>query len=122
MKMKPILKIIVLMLPLSILQFCETAKTTSIFKIRTPLSETEKVEVLGANQTISNNAELLGHVKIADSGITTKCTYDIVIKQAITQARSIGGNILVITKHQDPATFIGSPCHRIWADVYYLKP
>lgn len=114
------MKIIALLLSLSIFLSCATSKTTSVLKMKTPLADSEQVEVLGTAQAVSSNAELIGHVKIGDSGMTIKCSYDIVIKDAITQAKGMGGNILRITKHKEP-NMLFTTCHRIWADVYYLK-
>lgn len=99
---------------------CSTKKTIGIANFATPLSSDAPVEVLGLGQKLPENVKLIGQIKIGDSGFTTNCGYDKVLKDAISQARSLGGNILQITEHKEPS-ILGSSCHRIKADVYLKK-
>ena len=99
---------------------CSTTKKVSILEYSTPLPENTIVDVIGIGQKVPEGARLLGHVKIGDSGFSVNCTYDKVIASAQTQARSIGGNLLQITKHKTP-NILTSTCHRIEGDVYFIK-
>jgi hypothetical protein len=98
---------------------CGTSKQVSIINYNTPLDSKQQVEVLGIGQQISSEYKLLGSIKIGDSGFTTKCSYLEVITDAQNQARAMGGNVIVITKHKEPNGW--STCHRISADVYFKK-
>jgi hypothetical protein len=71
-------------------------------------------------QKVQEGAKLLGHVKIGDSGFTLNCAYDVVIAAAQEKAKSMGGNLLQITRHKTPNMWTSS-CHRIEGDVYYVK-
>jgi hypothetical protein len=75
------------------------------------------VNVYGTTQQAPTDAKLIGSLFIGDSGFTTKCNYAQVIEDAQNQARAMGGNIIVITKHKEPSIW-GSSCHRITAEVY----
>jgi hypothetical protein len=98
---------------------CGTMKTVSIINYSTPIDTKQAVEVMGIGQQIPSNYKLLGSIKIGDGGFTTKCSYAEVITDAQIQARAMGGNVLVITKHKEPDAW--SSCHRINADVYLKK-
>ena len=93
---------------------CGTSKKVSVLHYETPT--TEEVQIIGTGQTVPTGAKLLGSISIGDSGFTTKCTYAEVIKDAITQAQAMGGNILYIKKHREPNMW--STCHRIKCEVY----
>lgn len=98
---------------------CSTSKKNTVLEYRTPLSANEKVQILGVGQTVPSSAKLIGNLKIGDTGFSKKCGYSEIIRQAQTQARSIGGNILFITEHKEPS--FRSTCHQIAANVYYLE-
>jgi hypothetical protein len=102
-----------------ILSGCSTSKSTSILNYSTPLPQDAKVEILGQGQVLPEGAKLLGHIKIGDTGFSTNCGYEKVIRDAEKQARVMGGNYLQITKHKEPN--MGSTCHRIEADIYLVK-
>lgn len=95
---------------------CGPAKETTILSVSTPLPESENVEIIGTTQQVPSSAKLLGHLKIGDSGMSAKCSYDIVISEAQKQARGMGGNLFKITKHRPPN--IWSTCHRLEGEVY----
>ncbi|MDR3140485.1 MAG: hypothetical protein LBU37_01965 [Tannerellaceae bacterium] len=76
----------------------------------------EDVKVFGVEDIEPDDAELLGTVKIDDSGFSTNCGLDVVIDKAKTEARKIGGNAIKITKHTPPSIW-GSSCHQITADI-----
>lgn len=102
---------------LLVLVSCGTKKQTSVYQYSTPIQMSEKVEIISLGQTIPETAKFLGSVKISDTGFSTKCSYAEVIKDVEQQARSMGGNLIVIKEHKEPSV-LGSTCHRIKADVY----
>ena len=58
----------------------------------------------------------LGHIKIGDTGFTTKNgNYAAVLNIAKDEARKAGGNVVKITKHKSPDML--SSMHRIEADI-----
>jgi len=75
------------------------------------------VMVLNENDPEPTAAELIGVIKIGDSGFTTNCGYDQVIEKAKTAARSAGANLIKITDLKKPTT-LGSTCYRIKANIY----
>lgn len=95
---------------------CGTQKRTNILKYRTPYSG--EVTVVGVGVLNLTNSEFLGTVSVGETGFTStkKCTYQAVINDAILLARSMGGNVICITKHIEPGW---SSCHQIQCDVYY---
>lgn len=72
--------------------------------------------VEGAHQVDLRNARFLAKVKVGDLGVTLDCTYPDALNNAKDVARSIGGNLLVITEHKQYQE--KSKCHRIKADIY----
>lgn len=85
-----------------------------------PLEAGEKVVVLDVEDNLPENFEMLGSIKIGDTGFTTKNgTYDAVLKLAKEQARQVGGNVVKITEHKSP-DFVSS-IHRIKADILRVK-
>jgi hypothetical protein len=101
---------------LLILNACSPKISTSINKNYAVLDYREDVRVFGVEETGPDDAELLGTVKIGDSGFSTNCGLDVVIDKAKTEARKIGGNAIKITKHTPPSIW-GSSCHQITADI-----
>ena len=101
------------------LSSCGVKRTVGVVRYETPTNE--QVQVLGSGQTVPSDAVLIGSVNIGDTGFTSsrRCTYAVVIKEAIVQAQAMGGNILHIKSHKEPDAW--STCHRITSDVYKLK-
>ncbi|MDR2065485.1 MAG: hypothetical protein LBP85_07255 [Prevotellaceae bacterium] len=95
---------------------CSPKITTSISKTYSALNYEEEVIVLSISDSEPDNAELLGTVKVGDSGFSVDCNLTMVIDKAKIEARKIGGNAIKITKHSPP-TILGSSCHRITANI-----
>jgi len=108
---KPLILIIIV-----IISSCSPKISTNITTNYNPLDSKEEVVILGINKEVPKNAEILGQVKIGDTGFSIKCDYDIVIEKAKTEARKVGGNAIKILKHKTPS-FLGSSCHRITARI-----
>lgn len=92
-------------------------KVSSKFSKKYPaLDYREEVRVFDLQDPVPSNPEELGVVKIGDTGFTTHCGYTEVIEKAKTEARSVGGNAIKITKHTLPNMW-GSSCHQITATI-----
>ena len=113
------MKQIIFLLFTLVLAACSTSKHTSVINYATPLPAGTHVEVIGIGQQVPDGAKLLGSISVGDSGFTTQCSYQEVIRDAINMARDMGGNVLQITEHKEPD--IWSSCHRIKADVYHVS-
>lgn len=86
---------------------------------RAPLDAYGPVAVIDLTDPVPEMTEVLGHVKVGDTGLTTNCSYSTVIARAREAARQAGGNALQIIEHRPPTTF-GSSCHRITAAILYV--
>jgi hypothetical protein len=95
---------------------CNPKISTSIRRSYPPLDYKQEIVVIGLAHPEPENAEVLGQVKIGDTGFSTKCGYDIVIDKAKLEARKAGGNAIKIIEHKPP-TAMGSTCHRITAKI-----
>lgn len=102
---------------LVLLTSCNAKVSTLISKTYPAEGQNEEVSVLEWDETIPNNAEVIGTVKVGDGGFTStsKCTYHAVIGKAKEEARKIGGNAIKITSHKKPGGH--STCHTITADI-----
>jgi hypothetical protein len=101
---------------LLILNACSPKIATSVNKNYAVLDYREDVRVFDVEETEPDDAELLGTVKIGDTGFSTNCGLDVVIDKAKMEARKIGGNAIKITKHTPPNMW-GNSCHQITADI-----
>ena len=84
---------------------------------------TGDVVIKGIGETIPENAVLLGNVFVGEDGFTANrnCTFQQVMADVKTLAREMGGNLIVIIKHQLPNTGKeSSTCHQITANVYLI--
>jgi hypothetical protein len=97
---------------------CSTSISTKLVnKNFQKLEDSSQVIVLDTNEELPANSELIGDLKIGDSGFTTDCGYDKVIADATNAAKNSGANIVKITEVKKPSTF-GSTCYRIKAKLY----
>lgn len=99
---------------------CNPKISTSISRTYPPLDYKQEVIVIGLDQSEPDNAEVLGQVKIGDTGFSTKCGYEIVIDKAKLEARKAGGNAIKIIDHKPP-TVMGSTCHIITARILKVE-
>ncbi|KUJ63612.1 hypothetical protein AR687_00035 [Flavobacteriaceae bacterium CRH] len=97
---------------------CSTSISTKITnKNFQKLEENNPIIVLDKEDELPNNSELIGDVKIGDSGFTTDCGYDKVIADVTKEAKNAGANIVKIIELKKPSAF-GSTCYRIKARLY----
>jgi hypothetical protein len=95
---------------------CNPKITTTISTSYSPLDYKKEVFVFGLNQPDPDNSQVLGQVKIGDTGFSTNCDYEVVIENAKLEARKVGGNAIKIIEHKLPNP-LGSTCHRITAKI-----
>lgn len=112
-------KITILLIVIVLLFSCGTTKNMSVLQYFPPTQE--KVEIMGAGQTIPDNAILIGNITIGDTGFTSakNCTYAKVIQEASVIAQQMGGNMMYVVSHKEPD--FDCTCHRINANVYQVK-
>jgi len=109
---------LILLIGLISLSSCTPLVTTKL-EISLPSVDTkQEIKVLGLDTDIPADAEVLGTVKIGDSGFTINCTYQVVLDKAKQEARKVGGNAIKITKHIPPGF---STCHRITAKILKIN-
>jgi len=102
-----------------ILSSCTQRISTSISKNYAALESTQIVKVIDIDDAVPVGSELLGEVKIGDTGFTNNCDYEAVLSDARIEARKVGGNALKIVDHKYPDMM--STCHRIKADIYKVN-
>jgi hypothetical protein len=108
-------KIPVLLTLLLLAAACAPKIRTKVSQKYPPLDYREEVMVLELKDISPTEAEVLGTVKIGDSGMSTQCNYVQVLQKAKEEARKAGGNAIKVTEHKKP-DFMSS-CHRITAEV-----
>jgi hypothetical protein len=99
---------------------CNPKITTSLSKSYPTLDYRQEVIVIGINEPAPVGSELLGQVKIGDTGFSTNCGYDVAIDKAKLEARKAGGNAIKIIEHKPP-TALGSSCHKITAEILRIE-
>jgi hypothetical protein len=102
------------------LSACAPKINTQITKTYPTLSYNDEVKVFGLKTVLPANVEVIGSIKIGDTGFTLNCNYETVLENAKIEARKIGGNAIKITEHLFPNIF-GSSCHRIKADILKIN-
>lgn len=95
---------------------CSHRVSTSLSKSYPALNYQQEVVVIGLNEAEPDNSEVLGQVKLGDTGFSTKCNYEMAIDKAKLEARKAGGNAIKIIEHKPPS-LMGSYCHRITANI-----
>ncbi len=98
---------------------CSPKVSTTLSKSYPPLDYKQEVIVFGLVEDAPSHSEVLGQVKVGDSGLSVKCGYEVVIDQAKLEARNVGGNAIKIIKHKNPGLW--SSCHRITAQILKLE-
>jgi len=97
---------------------CAPKVKSKISVLHEPLSYNEKVVFLEKNQPLPDGAQMIGTVRVGDSGFSVDCGWDVAIEHARAAAREAGGNALRIIKHTKPNG--GSTCDRLTAEIYKL--
>lgn len=72
--------------------------------------------VYGAPSTIENNAQLLGTIKLDDTGFSTHCSEKDALCILKKEACSLNANTIVITEFKEPD--LANSCYRCSASFY----
>lgn len=115
MKVRPLTLLLLLITSYA----CNPKIISSFSKEYPALDFKEKVTVLSTNQEKPDTAEVLGEIKINDTGFTTNCTYNMVLNEAKLAARKKGGNAIKIISHKKP-NFLRT-CHIMEVIVLKIK-
>jgi hypothetical protein len=110
------MKKLLLILTSVFLYSCAPTISTTSMQNYSQLNPKDDVIVYREGETLPQDIKIIGKTEIGDSGFTINCGLDIMIEKAKTEARKIGANAVVITKHILPSVW-GSSCHRIKADL-----
>ena len=106
-------------LPILLLCSCNPSTSTRLSKTYPALDYREEVLVIPIAEETPPSAEVLGTVKIGDSGFSLKCDWNTVLERARQEVRKAGGNVLKITAHKSPNLM--STCHRIWGQILRIE-
>ena len=93
-----------------------TVKSTLVNTTYPSFDENTTVYILQENQTAPYQSELLGEIKIGDSGFSTNCGYEKMVLEAKSIARKSGANLIKITELTPPS--FSSTCYRMKAKIY----
>ncbi len=113
-------KTIGLIVALALISACSPKVTSTLQKSYQPISYDQEVFVLGLNEEVPSQAEVIGSIKVGDNGLSTNCDFETVVELAKIEVRKAGGNVLKITEHKLPSV-MGSSCHQIKADILRMS-
>jgi hypothetical protein len=110
------MKKLLLILTSLFLYSCAPTISTTSMQNYSQLNPQDNVIVYREGETLPSDIKIIGRTAIGDSGFTTNCGLDVMLEKAKNEARKIGANAIVITKHILPSVW-GSTCHQIKADL-----
>lgn len=110
--------LLMLLLPLC-LGSCAPKVLTDIVKTYPLRVSADSVRLYEVGEPVPASAELIGSVKVVDSGASTKCKYEQVVALAKQEASKNGGNALALVEHRKP-TILGSSCHQIAGNMLWI--
>lgn len=84
------------------------------------LDPNSKIYVIALNEELKITAKKIANLEIGETGFTSKCDYEDVIKQAKLKAKEFGANVVKVTKHKYPEG-IRSGCHKIDVDLFFTE-
>lgn len=116
--MKKITQFSVLYLLPLFLGSCAPKVLTEINNPHTPVVTANEVRLYEVGDSVPQSAELIGRVKVLDSGLSTHCQYDQVVALAKEKTAQSGGNALTLTDHRKPS--IWSSCHQIAGNMLLI--
>ena len=116
--MKKITQFSVLYLLPLFLGGCAPKVLTEINNPHTPVVTANEVRLYEVGDSVPQSAELIGRVKVLDSGLSTHCQYDQVVALAKEKTAQSGGNALALTDHRKPS--IWSSCHQIAGNMLLI--
>lgn len=116
--MKNITQFSVLYLLPLFLGSCAPKVLPEINNPHTPVVTANEVRLYEVGDSVPQSAELIGRVKVLDSGLSTHCQYDQVVALAKEKTAQSGGNALALTDHRKPS--IWSSCHQIAGNMLLI--
>lgn len=116
--MKKITQFSVLYLLPLFLGSCAPKVLTEINNPHTPVVTANEVRLYEVGDSVPQSAELIGRVKVLDSGLSNHCQYDQVVALAKEKTAQSGGNALALTDHRKPS--IWSSCHQIAGNMLLI--
>lgn len=116
--MKKITQFSVLYLLPLFLGSCAPKVLTEINNPHTPVVTANEVRLYEVGDSVPQSAELIGRVKVLDSGLSTHCQYYQVVALAKEKTAQSGGNALALTDHRKPS--IWSSCHQIAGNMLLI--
>ena len=109
--------IILLPVLLGLLSSCNPPVRLIPGNVKTGLDSVEYAGVVeNARDVDLRSAKLLAKVKVGDLGVSLDCAYPDVLERGLDKARSIGGNLLLLTEHK--RNEVKSNCHTIKGEIY----
>ena len=94
---------------------CSPRIVTQVLKTYPRAEEYEQMPIYTDKNEVDPQAEIIGSVFVGESGFTTNCGYQNMVHRAVVEARSIGGDAILIVEHIPPS--IISTCHQIRAKI-----
>ena len=85
------MKKLLFLLPI-LLSACAPKVITDIANPQQPRVAAEEVRLYEVEEAVPQTAQLIGHVKVADNGLTTRCSYEQVVALAKEETAQNGGN------------------------------
>lgn len=116
--MTRLLKFFIVFLLIS-LYSCGSTVSTTVTKSYDILNYQEEIMVFEVGEEVPESSELLGTVRIGETGFSIKCSYEVVVNEASQEARKVGGNAIKIVEHNKPDFW--SSCHRITAEIFRIE-
>lgn len=110
-------KVLLFVLAGALLAACSPKVSSNLARTYTPLGDDVDVAVLEVGVPVPEDAELIGDIKIGDTGFTAtkNGTFEDILALAKAQARAAGGNVISLTEHRWPDG--SSTIHRIKANI-----
>lgn len=100
---------------------CSPKVVTKSFQHYSPRQAYEGLIVFLPEDSIQfTDQEIIGEIRVGDSGISTDCSFETVVDFAKANALQLGANAIKIYQHRPP-NVLWSTCHQIRAKALLLK-
>jgi hypothetical protein len=83
------------------------------------IGNSDNIEVLFRENALDIEKTPVAEIEIKDNGLSIGCSLDKVLELAKDNAKSVGGNLILITEHLKPDR--KSSCHRIKGEIYNVE-
>lgn len=111
---------LLLLLAMSLLYLsCSPAVQTRVEKEAEPVPQDRQIGVFKPNMPLPKGSERIGSIEIGDTGLSTGCSLNQVVRLAQKEARENGGHAIKLTRVKQPDMV--STCYRIRADIYRFE-